>query len=206
MKLYKFRALGTVEDFNRLKNIIETGHFWCSNFWDLNDPMEGVYKNSSILSSDINKIFSEKNKYKICSFTGQKGFNNTTLWGYYANGFKGVIIEIEIRNINKINPINYVSKEIFQQNIEDVKLILLRKLDDWKSEDEFRFLIKSENNLHKIGKIIKVHFGTPYSGLTNTNKIFEKSKNLNRYNELKEKLEKICRAKNISIQDINQII
>ena len=43
MKVYKFRKLTNESDLDRLKGILETGNFWCSNFWDLNDPMEGVF-------------------------------------------------------------------------------------------------------------------------------------------------------------------
>jgi len=100
LKLYKFRSLGTELDVCRLKSLIETGHFWCSKIWDLNDPMEGVYRNSNFNTEDIERIFSDKNNHLICSFSGEKGFKNPLLWGYYANGFKGAVIEIEVEKDN----------------------------------------------------------------------------------------------------------
>lgn len=43
MKIYKFRPLTEELDYWRLKNILETKKFWCSNFWELNDPMEEIF-------------------------------------------------------------------------------------------------------------------------------------------------------------------
>ena len=44
VKLYKFRPLADDRDFERLKEILKTGKFYCPKFPDLNDPMEGVYR------------------------------------------------------------------------------------------------------------------------------------------------------------------
>jgi hypothetical protein len=43
MKLYKFRKLANCEDLERIKEIIKTGKFHCSNFLDFNDMNEGVF-------------------------------------------------------------------------------------------------------------------------------------------------------------------
>ncbi len=203
IKIYKFRTLGTDLDLKRLKIIIETGNFWCSNFWDLNDPMEGIYRNSNITPEEIKDIFEGKNKYKICSFTGKEGLHNPLLWGYYANGFKGVVIEVEVEITDNIKPMKYVSKEDFIRNTRDVQEILNRKLKEWGHEDEIRFLIESGNNLHKIGKITKIYFGNPYGNLNNTSQVLKKSKNLRKYNELKVKLKEICEDKNLNVLDID---
>jgi|GEM_PF-5983772 hypothetical protein len=48
MKLYKFRPLGSCLDLERAQEILAQGKFWCSPFWELNDPMEGVYRYSRI--------------------------------------------------------------------------------------------------------------------------------------------------------------
>ncbi len=40
MKLYKFRPLANQNEFSRAKQILETGCFWCSQFSELNDPIE----------------------------------------------------------------------------------------------------------------------------------------------------------------------
>lgn len=206
MKLYKFRSLGTETDLERLKTIIETGHFWCSRFFDLNDPMEGVFSALGLPEKLIDKIFDGKKRYKICSFSGKNGLKNPTLWGYYANGFKGVAIEVEVKVNERIKPVRYISSihsEDYRTNTRDVKEILTRKLKSWEHEDEFRFLVDSGNNLHYIGKITKVYFGNPYGDLINTTDVLENSEKLRKYNELKDKLKEICQDKGIDTTDIN---
>lgn len=101
MKLYKFRPLANQTDFDRAKAILETGCFWCSKFFDLNDPMEGVYKG-------IKNYFAEKDRYKICSFSGKKAFRDPVMWAYYANGFKGMAIETAICNETKVKAMEYI--------------------------------------------------------------------------------------------------
>ncbi|MFZ3166717.1 MAG: hypothetical protein WA130_03815 [Candidatus Methanoperedens sp.] len=207
MKLYKFRSLRNYEDYKRVQYIITTGKFWCSKLWNLNDPMEGVYKNSDFNSDNINQIFDEKNNYLICSFSGKIGFNNPLLWGYYANGFKGVTIEVEIENKDIIK-VEYVSQDKFNKNMNDVKEIITQKLNNWKHENEYRFLIESEENQQEIGRITKVFFGNPYSNLNNSKKILETSNSLRDFKKYKCKLKETCETKNIYTEDyiLNEVI
>lgn len=213
-KLVKFRPLANDTDFDRAKQILETGKFWCTKLWNQNDPMEGVF--STYNHSIINSLFSEKNKYVICSFSDvdgpKKPLNNPLLWGYYANGFKGVAIEIDATNhddmdndsdferIKYDNKSDYY-KDVFENGV-DVKEIITRKLDDWDHEDEVRFLKKSKKEgSYKIGKIKKVHFGTPYKNARNYKTIRDYSKTLRKYNFLKRELILICKDNNIEIVD-----
>lgn len=204
VRLYKFQALKDENDLKRLKKIIKTGKFWCSNFWDLNDPMEGVYK-AFIDPRTIKRIFEKKSTYKICAFSGETGLNNLSLWGYYANGFKGIAIEILVAEID-IKKINYVSDQIFDSHNIEVIEILTRKLLDWQHENEYRFLTQSNKKSHKIGEITKVYFGNPYEGLNNSGKIIGKSKTLKTYNKLKIKLQETCDTENISWEDYDRAL
>jgi len=203
MKIYKFRPLVECEDFCRLKEIIETKEFHCSNFWDLNDPMEGVF-NFSIknIESRIKDVYDGKNSYKICSFSGIEGFINSIMWGYYASGFKGVAIELEIEVIAKDDQCGECGgvKEIKRNdnlpNDSDIEKILLHKNTIWKHEDEYRFLIKSDNEKHVIREITAIYFGNPYGNLHNT-EIIRKNKKLTEYNKFKEKIIEIAKRKEI---------
>jgi len=197
MKLYKFRSLVSSKDFRRVKEIIEEEKFWCSRIWDLNDPMEGVYKNRYFNRFEWKKTFNDKNEYLICSFSGKIGLKNPILWGYYAYGFKGLAIEIEVENNDEIQKIKYVNEKKFMANLDDAEKIITRKFKYWEHEDEYRFLIKNSINKQKIGKITKIIFGNPYSDLINYNDILKNSKLLRKYNSYKEKLIEICENKNI---------
>jgi uncharacterized protein (DUF1800 family) len=164
MKVYRFRKLSSELDYYRLKEIIETGEFWCSNFWELNDPMEGVFsvlyskEDEKKVVEKINEIHGRKGQYKICSFSGKKGFKKSNMWGCYADGFKGVAIEVEVADDEKkIMPINYndtgalFNFEGVDVKDENVEKILLNKGNAWKYENEYRFLDKiGEENIFKI--------------------------------------------------------
>lgn len=204
MKLYKFRSLSNEDEFKRVKKILESGEFWCSSFWELNDPMEGVYLTSRGVHF-IDKIYKSKSKYKICSFSGKKGFNEPTLWGYYANGFKGVAIEIEIPVV-KINKINYGSElPDFSDNHdsdETAKMILTSKLKSWEKEDEYRFLSVGKDNFHEIGKITSIYFGNPYANTINRNVTYEKDIIMN-YLTKKDKLAEVAEKHKIPLHNVH---
>lgn len=181
MKLYKFRSLADFEDLNRIINIVKTGKFWCSRFSELNDPMEGVYITRKMGNMDIDNVYGEKNKYAICSFSGQSGFRNPIMWGYYANGFKGVGIEIEVADNNDDIPeVNYVpTSDIDYLNGEDrIKKVLTSKLECWKHEAEYRFLTQGNKGLHSIGEITGVCFGNPYGNVANKQMIYKNNQDI----------------------------
>ena len=128
--------------------------------------MEGIYYTYS--GKDATRfLLSEKNKYLIGCFGSSP--DNFSLWAYYADGFRGACIEIELDKDIEPHKITYVTVEEFQEAIdaENEKLIpiLTRKLSNWKLEDEIRVLIKDDNyisapgKLNKIGKITAVYFG-----------------------------------------------
>lgn len=206
MSIYKFRSLINEKDCDRLKNILETGHFWCSNFWELNDPMEGVFNIDD--KDNVNKFFNLKEQYKICSFSGIKGFENLVMWGYYATGFKGVAIEVEIEIITEDcqcgenGGVKKIECDDNLPNDSDIEKILLNKNTVWEQEDEYRFLIKSENNNHKIGKITTIYFGNPYGNIENKNQVREKSTDFSQYEKFKEKIIKVAKGMNIFCWDV----
>ncbi len=198
MKIYKFRPLINGTDFCRLKRILEKGEFWCSNFWELNDPMEGVFSIDYFKEDGnkiINKIYDEKAGYKICSFSGDdksgEGFHSPLMWGHYAGGFKGVAIEVEaeIKRVKYHCPSPHLEKE--------VEKILLAKNLVWEYEKEYRFLKKSKNNLEKIGKITAIYFGNPYGNIDNSGEI-QKNKIFQKYLVFKEEIINIIKGLNES--------
>jgi hypothetical protein len=218
MKLYKFRSLnhygidfvetddgkgiGEIDidsDFCRLKNILLTGKFWCSQFSDLNDPMEGMFTVSynSNIDKIIDSVYYEKKSYKICSFSGEQAFSDTLMWGYYGNGFRGVAIEIEVDD-DKVKEIQYVEEiprlEDFRTGNKAEK-ILTTKLSPWKHENEFRYLTHNSCNLNEIGKITAVYYGDPYEQAYNKTNIIAYSDPIKKYNLLIKEMLKIQNIK-----------
>lgn len=179
MRLYKFRSLGTCEELERAQEILGTGEFWCARFWELNDPMEGVYWfNAGTLDKDfIRRLYGGKSDQVLCSFSGERAFELPVMWGYYANGFRGIAIEIEVDSLD-IAKITYSCDVANIKNSGEtndaVRRILTTKLCDWQHEDEYRYLCKGESGLHKIGRITTVYFGNPYKTTVNAKDVQER--------------------------------
>ncbi|TWT41013.1 hypothetical protein RAS1_37040 [Phycisphaerae bacterium RAS1] len=204
MKLYKFRPLGDDLSFCRAKEILRTGQFWCSRFWELNDPMEGVYSFPAADKVRIEDLFSNKARRVICSFSGPEAFSNPVIWGYYANGFKGMAIEIEMSadEVQKIKKMTY-AKDVAEWSKTDganrVTKILTTKLSRWKHEDEYRYLCNSVEPVEKrIGRITTVHFGDPYGMTVNRCQIIEKSTELRAFLAYRSELQSLAKSKDIA--------
>lgn len=205
MRVYKFRGLGNCQSFERASQILLTGKFWCSRFFDLNDPMEGVYSTGDQFV--INNLFSDKNKYKLCSFTGEEGLKNPLMWGQYANGFKGIAIEVEVSK-DEMSVVNYHDSV---QRIDDchgdrVKFILTNKLSPWKHENEYRLLKEEKleeksDNLQKIGEIKGVYFGAPYKNVENYDQI-RLNPSLKEYYHYRDLLVGIAKLKNLDCNEV----
>lgn len=206
IKLVKFRPLLTCRDYKRAVDILQTKRFWCSKFSDLNDPMEGVFSYTKA-SFDFENMYNEKCKYQICSFSEKQALFNPLMWGYYANGFKGVAVEI-CADEESIKKVNYTSNILDFSNghIDDVKTLLTTKLKCWEHEAEYRFLYEYTdndcNNYYEIGKITALYFGDPYGNVRNKTEVYNGSKILQKYSSFKGELIKEAQSKNIKCYDI----
>lgn len=193
LTLYKFRPLSNDEDYNQLKAILETGEFWCSKFSEFNDQLEGAFETFS--PEEIEEIHSGKQRYKICSFSSENAFSNPLMWGYYANGFKGVALKVRVE-MSEMKKVTYVEnipdlKQLNGNNDEKVKTVLTTKLKPWEHECEYRFLKVSDKTKFKIGKITAVYFGDPYGYAfekNNSDKIYENSESLKRYKKARKNM------------------
>lgn len=209
MKLYKFRSLVSKDDLDRTKKILETGRFHCSVFSELNDPTEGsftIFPNKNGLTNEvINAIYGIKKIHKICSFSGVWAFKKPIMWGHYANGFRGIAIEIEIDK-SKMHKIVYGDEIMHVKDGENTdkiaKQILTTKLKSWRHEFEYRFLAKSTERKHEIGKITAVYFGYPYERAVNREYIYESNKNLKDFRENKNKLVKVASTVNVKCYSV----
>lgn len=195
MRLYKFRQLTSCKDLERIIEILETNKFHCAKFSEMNDPMEGVY--IATIPSKISEILNEKNKKRICSFSSEDGFENFAMWGYYANGFKGIAIEIEVDE-SIVKKVKYEDEIPETENVEE---ILTTKLKYWQHEAEYRFITEDNEDKCGIGKITKIYFGSPYENLTNSDKIIQESKQILEYKKYKEKLENFLKERRIEFEN-----
>lgn len=199
-KLYKFRPLGDQESFNRAKELLQTGKFYCSKLWEQNDPMEGVYcyRHANIQERDLVDVFSEKNKFRVCSFSGREALELPTMWGYYANGFKGVAIEIEVptcevHQVSYQHGPHYWMRRRQSSDIEsEIQRVITTKLMRWKHESEFRFLTLKKEPKQEIGRISGIYLGDPYQGIENLVEVVRNSDTIRKYTGWKSKLQSIA--------------
>ncbi|MFA6583100.1 MAG: DUF2971 domain-containing protein [Elusimicrobiaceae bacterium] len=215
MNLYKFSTLNNEIDVCRRCKTITTGEFYCQKFSEFNDIREGVFTYFPN-SLDVEKIRGCKNDFRISSFTDS--VDNRHMWSYYANGYKGIAIEIEVDNPKKnkhidlsgeyskgssfIQKISYITPSKLKpvnwdtnndNSVEkQVKSILLKKESLWRKEQEWRFLSNHGDNSQKIGKITAVYFGAPYGNITNAKSVIKNSKALSEYMQFKKKLIDAC--------------
>lgn len=196
--LYKFRTLSSCKDLERVKDIIENG-FYCNDFISFNDMNEGVYTHNK--NSQTN-LFSEKYKYKICSFSKESALNNELMWGHYADAGKGLVIEVEVdEKIEEfMKDITYTSElESFETFLDT---ILTTKTLAWSYESECRYINnRGEDNEVIIGKVTKIYFGTPYEILENYEDILEKNRSLQKYHLYKNELKDYLSSTSICYED-----
>ncbi len=153
MKLYKYRSL---QEFNFVTDILREQRFHTSSFFDLNDPMEGLFEYPrGTKQKYIEAIVEGKRKLRICSFS--KDRKNILLWAHYADGFKGICIEVDLREPQledmegyEIVTVEYSSQRVsFSNNARHIvdempRIILSKKSSVWKYEKEIRTLSRDE--------------------------------------------------------------
>lgn len=114
MLLYKFRALSKLDYF---LDIIHNERFYCSRYDELNDPLEGMFREiicsggfgamtfgttlfGGTSRSDkylfLKDAYEHAKKVKICSFSAESAFKDIRMWSHYAEDHKGVVIEVDL--------------------------------------------------------------------------------------------------------------
>ena len=95
---------------------------------------------------------------RICSLSGS--LNNDLMWSYYANGHKGVVIELQPKNLSDVKLVNYTGishlNDILHLGSEEdvAREILLRKECFWAHEQEFRIITMKSYVPVKIIRVI----------------------------------------------------
>lgn len=167
MKLYKYKSL---RNFEHVADIICHKRFYTSLYYDLNDPMEGLFNcHPETKQEYLSKIKEDKKRLRICSFSEDP--LNILLWAHYADSFKGVCIEIEMdENLCfddfEVKKVTYDPNRILFRNessrlIDELpEMILSQKAKEWDYEREVRLLSSQEYIQCGIGiKITSILLG-----------------------------------------------
>ena len=173
--VYKYFGLSTDRQWSNVQCGLERGGLWFSRFFKQNDPMEGIFwHNNGHLAS---RITDAKNKYVICSF-GSKG-NNSSLWSYYADGYRGACVGFRVEDAvfgGLKEPIKYIKQDEYERLVgprdPDViaKELITRKLKSWSNEKEIRLLKHDDEGFIDIGKCCSLYFGKNMS-MDNVNRL-----------------------------------
>jgi hypothetical protein len=100
----------------------------------------------------------------VCALS--KRPDSVLLWGYYADGFRGVVIEVDLPDDNpKINPVTYydpykppINFENTNKTDDELAMDTLRtKFDVWSHEGEIRVI--QENDYYFDVSVTKVILG-----------------------------------------------
>lgn len=144
MKLYKYKSL---RDLWHVLDVVVNQRLYCAHWSELNDPLEGRYeiclgaKAAKIERMMMDRIEFARAELRIASLSAVP--DNFLLWSHYADGHKGVAIEIEIPQDHPdlmevtYSPFSSVFTEKVQTK-EDMRHLFNGKSEEWSYEREYR--------------------------------------------------------------------
>jgi Protein of unknown function (DUF2971) len=150
MKLYKYKSLSNL--WHTL-DILINNRLYCAHWSELNDPLEGRYeiylgdKSDRIHSIMTSRIEKARDTYRVASLSADP--TNFLMWSHYADGHKGIVIEVEVReshpDLTKVlySPFSSLFTDKLQTK-EDMRHLFNSKGNEWAYEQEYRLV--TENN------------------------------------------------------------
>ena len=195
-RLYKYRTLDSWKDYIRLSDIIQNQQLWMSDPVFFNDPHE-------IRTQELGdgKWFDLS-----CSTEGEQD----TMWGYYSNGYTGVVIEFEYDTDSeddmRLYKIRYYSEEdnpsggFAFEHYRPISSGCIYKAKQWNHENEYRIVKKArvgdgENGCPCPVKVTGVIFGHKTGA----------GKNEELKRRLKEKVLSSGNVRSITIPEFRQV-
>ena len=150
MKLYKYKSL---RNLWHVLDIIVNSRLYCAHWSELNDPLEGRYevylgnKEARLKELLVGQIELKKDSYRVASLSASA--DAFLLWSHYADGHKGVAIEVNIPEDDPdllavtYSPFSSVFTKKLQTE-EDVRHLFNGKSEEWAYEREYRVVASSE--------------------------------------------------------------
>ncbi|RUO69004.1 DUF2971 domain-containing protein [Pseudidiomarina sediminum] len=149
----EYYKLRTLEQFERIADILVNNRLFCSKLRDLNDPMEGFF-HANIEGKGFSTLYVKGDPRRICSLSGS--VQSIKLWSQYGDDHKGIAIRFEPetlpQKVTYSNQLYTLGKEEHLTNSE-----ILTKLKEWEYEDEYRYI--SSNDKFLFGSVTGIVFG-----------------------------------------------
>ena len=99
LRLYRYRSLKDDNALKRELDVIKNSYLWCSDFTSLNDPMEGIFRPSSLINEanaiEIKKLI----EHGIACFS--ESYNNELMWAHYAGNYGGICIAYNSKRLQR---------------------------------------------------------------------------------------------------------
>ena len=150
---YKYRSL---DDLERILDIIVNNRLYGAVYKTLNDPMEGKFNKNGLNKNDLNEIYAYLNRTRICSLLtkqdNQEFPNDYLMWSHYANSHTGCCIALNVTKQHngswELKKVKYKEElPIVEGDIKDrVYGILSVKKPIWNEEHEVRAIRIYEDN------------------------------------------------------------
>jgi len=175
-RLHRYRPLGAKLD--REIAAIRDGYIFCPKFSDMNDPMEGMHRESlayiakSKARTERQAIADEKAKLGIASLS--EVYDHEPMWAHYADNFRGMCVAYTTSKLLKSLPENFdfIRMSYSEQPpvilanraslLDKAKLTLGTKTVRWASEREWRLIIpRTGRATYKdVGCVFRVYLGS----------------------------------------------
>jgi len=149
MKLYKYKSL---ENLWYVLDMVVNQRLYCAHWKELNDPLEGRYELSLGSKSQktevtmASRIENARDAYRIASLTADP--TNFLMWSHYANGHKGIVIEVDVDEREELYKVIYSPfSSVFTDKLqtkEDMRHLFNGKSEEWKYEEEYRIITESK--------------------------------------------------------------
>jgi hypothetical protein len=157
--LYRYRQLNAENYDQEIRTILE-GHLYFSDFRALNDPMEGLFRQSLGLvffqQDKANADDFEKYRATLGIVSLTESWRDFSMWAHYADQFRGMCISYNTRNLLNGLPddidlvrVSYDDEapKLFPDRSSDTlalaKSSLATKHTAWSHEREWRFISQS---------------------------------------------------------------
>lgn len=159
MLLYKYKSL---ENIWHVLDMVINQRLYCCSWQELNDPLEGRYeiylgkKSKKIESIMQGRIEEARNALRIASLS--KDVTNFLMWSHYANGHKGIAVEVEISEDDPglyevtYSPFSSVFTEKEQTGL-NMQHLFSAKTEEWTYEEEYRVI--TSNKHFKLSEPVK---------------------------------------------------
>lgn len=150
MRLYKYKSLTNL--WHTL-DLVVNERLYCAHWRELNDPLEGRYeiylgeRSRTFESVMMTRIENARNVYRVASLSADP--TNFLMWSHYADGHKGVVIEVDVpeNHVDLIKVTYSPFSSVFTDKLQtkdDMRHLFNGKGEEWAYEKEYRIITEDQ--------------------------------------------------------------